>query len=219
MVRVNPREERTADHFDPKPIPQRIALQRPWPRISGSDDRLRYCIGHLRRVAHAAIISIVALDEGLGEAGKYDSTSTVEHPNGCIYLAAEVIEDPALYAWVLAHELGHALDPRFALLGAEDYHHPRYHGDYEIVADTIARHSLESFGLIIDDYEGYLDMKRPGWRRRINGKLRDRIYSAGSPLCKPSPPGSQQAKRRAGARRRALRRARAAAREEQERNR
>ena len=215
MRMIDPRKERTADHFDPKPISQRLALQRPWPRISGSEGRLRYCIGHLTRVAQAAIISVVVLDEGLGEAGRYDSTSSAEHPNGCIYLAAEVMDDPALYAWVLAHELGHALDPRFALLGAEDYHDPRHHGDYEIVADTIARHSLESFGLIIDDYEGYLDIKRPGWRRRINGKLRDRIYTASSPLCKPRLPGSKQAKRRAWMRRRALRRARAEARQEQ----
>lgn len=216
MVRIDPRKERTADHFDPKPIPSRIALQRPWPRISGSEDRLRYAIGHLRRVAAAGLISLRVLDEGLGEAGRYDSTSTVEDPNGCIYLARELLDDAALYAWVLAHELGHALDPRFALLGAEDYHDPRYHGDYEIVADTIARHSLESFGLIIDDYEGYLDIKHRGWRRRINGQLRDRIYAASSHLCQPRPPGSKQAKRRAWMRRRALQRARAEARQDQE---
>ena len=144
------------------------------------------------------------LDEGLGETGLCDSTPTVEHPNGCIFLAAEVIDDPALYAWVLAHELGHALDPRFALLGAEDYHDPRPHSDYEIVADTTARHLLESFGPITDDYEGDLDVKRPGWRGRINAKLRDRIYDASLPLCKPRPLGSKQAKRREAARRRAL---------------
>lgn len=120
MRRIDPRKERTADHFDPKPIPSRIALQRPWPRISGSEYRLRYAIGHLRRVAEAGLISLRVLDEGLGEAGRHDSTSTVEDPNGCIYLARELLDDPALYAWVLAHELGHALDPRFALLGAED---------------------------------------------------------------------------------------------------
>ena len=98
MRLVDPRKERTADHFDPKPIPSRIALQRPWPRISGSEVRLRYCIGHLTRVAHAAIISIVVLDKGLGGAGRYDSASAAEHPNGCIYVAAEVMDDPALYA-------------------------------------------------------------------------------------------------------------------------
>ena len=212
MRLMDPRKERTADHFDPKPIHARLALQRPWPRISGSEDRLKYTIGHLRRVAAAAGISIKVLPEGRGEAGQYDSNTSM------IHLASEVLEDPALYAWVIAHELGHALDPRFAMLGGVEYKEPKYHGEYEAVADTIARHSLESFGLIIDDHEPYLDRVYPPWRRRINSRLRDRIYVASSPLCKPLPDGHPQIKRRAAARKRALRRARAEVREEMKRN-
>lgn len=207
MRRVDPRKERTEDHFDPKPIPERISLQRPWPQISGSTSRLKYAIGHLRRVAAAAGISLKLLPEGRGQAGEYD-------PNrSSIYLASELHQVPALYAWVVAHELGHALDPRYAMLSGVEYEQPVHHGEYEAVADTVARHTLESFGLIIDDHEGYLDRICPGWRRKINGKLRDRIYAASYPLCKPYPPDTTQGKRRAAARRRAVRRARARARE------
>ena len=89
-IKINPRLERTADHFEPKPIPRRIALQRPWPKISGSEFRLKYAISHLRDVAAAAGISIKVLPEGRGEAGSYDAESSV------IHLAAECMKDPAL---------------------------------------------------------------------------------------------------------------------------
>ena len=109
----------------------------------------------------------------------------------------------------MAHELGHALDPRFDVLGDREYKEAKYHGDYEAIADIIAKRSLESFGLMVDDYEGYLDRVLPSWRRRIRSKLRDRIFAAGTPLCKPRHPDSTAAQRVTSARKRALRRARA----------
>ena len=197
---VDPRAVRADDHFDPRPIPRRIAAQRPWPKISGSRRRMLYAVSHLREVAAAAGISIKILPEGQGEAGRYDLRSQT------IQIAAEVMDDPALYAYVVAHELGHALDPRFALLADQEYETARYHGDYEIVAEESARRALESFGLLLDDDTGYLDMMHRRWQRRVNGPLRYRVRST-SVLQKPWNPGSHLAEMEDRRRRRAQRRA------------
>ena len=202
---VDPRAVRADDHFDPRPIPSRIAAQRPWPKIYGSRRRMFYAVSHLRGVAAAPGISIKILPEGQGEAGRYDLRSQT------IQIASEVKDDTALYAYVVAHELGHALDPRFALLADQEYETARYHGDYEIVAEESARRALESFGLILDDDAGYLDMLHRRWQRRVNGPLRYRVRST-SVLQKPWNPGSHLAEEENRRRRRAQRRAMAEAR-------
>ena len=202
---VDVRATRADDHFDPKPIPPRIAAQRPWPQISGSRRRMLYAVSHLRSVAAAAGISIKVLPKGQGDAGRFDPrTKTIQ-------IAAEVMDDPALYAYVVAHEMGHALDPRFAALGAQEYKNPRYETNYEIVAEESARRALESFGLILDDDDGFLVMLHRRWRRRVEGPLNDRVRST-SILQRPWSPGTHLAAQEARRRRRAQRRARAAAR-------
>ena len=208
---VDVRATRADDHFDPKPIPPRIAAQRPWPKIYGSRRRMLYAVSHLRGVAAAAGISIKILPEGQGEAGRYDLRSQT------IQIAAEVMDDPALYAYVVAHEMGHALDPRFAVLGDQEYETARYHSDYEIVAEESARRALESFGLILDDDAGYLDMLHRRWQRRVDGPLRDRVRST-SILQKPWNPGSHLAQADHRRRRRAQRRAMAEVRRLQKRD-
>ena len=202
---VDVRATRADDHFDPKPIPPRIAAQRPWPQISGSRRRMLYAVSHLRSVAAAAGISIKVLPKGQGDAGGYDP------PTKTIRIAAEVMDDPALYAYVVAHEMGHALDPRYAMLAVHEYKNPRYEPDYEIVAEESARRALESFGLILDNDDGFLQMMHRSWQRRVNGRLRDRVRST-SILQKPWNPGSHLAAQEARWRKRAQRRARADAR-------
>ena len=162
-------------------------------------------MSHLRSVAAAAGISIKVLPKGQGEAGRYDARAKT------IQIAAEVMDDPALYAYVVAHEMGHALDPRFAMLAGQEYSNPRYEADYEIVAEESARLALESFGMILDDDEGFLEMMHRRWQRRANGRLRDRVRST-SVLQKPWKPGSHLAAQAARSRKRAQRRAKADAR-------
>ena len=84
------------------------------------------------------------LRPGVGEAGLYDQ------PEQTIYLADDLFDHAPLYGWVLAHEMGHAADPRFVVLGGHEYgqdgmsHKTR---DYELIAEASAKAAFESFGL------------------------------------------------------------------------
>lgn len=99
--------------------------------------------------------------------------------------------EPSPRAFVLAHALGHALDPRYQF-DPQDYDGVRKSG-YEVVAEASAVNALRSFGLVLDDADRYLDERFPrrwfpgGWRKSLEWGLCDRYMCALLPLLKPAP--------------------------------
>ena len=106
-------------------------------------------------------------------------------------LHRELHNDPALYAFALAHELGHALDPQLEHL-PDDYRRRRHHGSFEVVAESAAVRSLKSFGLVLEDEDAFLNdsirhgTRRESWKRALTGDLYDRYQVCAMPLLKPT---------------------------------
>lgn len=203
------REPRSRDHFDARPVPAAVTRVRPMPRISGSRARLDAAVGHLEALAEQQNIK-VKTEPGSG-VGWYDNAERI------IRMDPEVAADPALRAWVLAHELAHALDPRFVVFGGAEYEtSPARRADYELVAEAAARRAVMSFGLVVDGDDEYLRKVNPSWQRRIKGPLWDRYQASALPLLRPAAAGTptaaqrqrtfEKAQRRAGADNRARQR-------------
>ena len=180
-----------ADHFNPSPIPRRLANQRAWPRIMGSKADLDLAVEHLETFADKSGIDVIKGPPGRGQAGIYNQKART------IVLAAETYENPELYAWVLAHELGHATDPRFKEIGDEDY--KEHTGDYELVAEATALRTLTTFGLIVGGAEQHLGtVGGKDWRKRLaKTKNKDRYLAAVSQLRKPQCPDDLEVRRAA----------------------
>ena len=134
------------------------------------------------------------LRPGVGQAGLYSQ------PEQKIYLADDLFEHAPLYDWVLAHELAHAADPRFAVLGAYEYgqegmsHHTN---DYELIADASAKAALESFGLRLSGCERHLELLAgKKWANRLRKPEFDRrLLVASGLLKKPLPQGTPEQQR------------------------
>ena len=158
------------DHFTPQPVPQRLEAQRDWPNIQGSKADLDEATAHLHSFAARAGIDISTGPKGKGQAGTYNRKSRT------IVLAKELDDHPALYAWVLAHELGHALDSRLAALGDEEYGTKEHTGDFELVAEATALHTLASFGMTVDSAGKHLStIGGKNWKGRLDKtKIRHR---------------------------------------------
>ena len=131
----------TKDHFTPQPAPARLAAQRSWPNIQGSRAVLDEAIEHLEAVAARFGIRLVWQDpDERGQAGSQKIGSN------SITFARELEDHPALYAWVLAHELGHAFDPRLQVMGRSEYGTRVHTDDYELVAEAVALRDPEVVG-------------------------------------------------------------------------
>ena len=172
------------DHFTPQPVPQRLEDQRDWPRIQGSKADLDEATAHLHTFAARSGIDISTGPAGKGQAGTYNRKSRT------ITLAKELDDHPALYAWVLAHELGHALDSRLAALGDEEYGTQEHTGDFELVAEATALRTLSSFGMTIDSTGDHLStICGKNWKNRLQKtKNRYRYHAAAGKLAKQQHP-------------------------------
>ena len=204
--RADPRlEARSLDHFGARAAPPQVEALRPLPRISGSRSRLNAAVSHLEQLAADNKIKIVKGDPAAGwedEVARYDQGART------VTIDPAVNKDPALRAWALAHELAHALDPQFEAFGDTDYDtRSGRRADYELVAEAAAKRAIVSFGLVVDEADGYLDRVNPRWERRLDGPLWDRWQSASLPLLRPAPKGSKLDRTRNRTQRRAGRRA------------
>ena len=181
------------DHFTPQPVPRRLEAQRDWPNIQGSKADLDEATAHLHAFAASAGIGISTGPAGKGQAGTYNRKSRT------IILAKELDDHPALHAWVLAHELGHALDGRLAALGDEEYGAQEHTGDFELVAEATALRTLSSFGMIIDRASNHLStIGGKNWQNRLHKtKNHDRFFAATGKLAKPECSSDEYAASRA----------------------
>ena len=176
---------RYADYFvAPAPSP-RLAAVRPFPKISGRKAQLDQAINHLEGMAISQGITVGRIDTHSGDVGWYDGSKRQ------IMLHGDIHNDPALYAFALAHELGHAFDPTYDKL-PEDYSRTLHHGGYEVVAEASAIRSLKSFGLTLENEEEFLTkntrfgVRAEGWKTGLKCGLFDRYQTCAIPLLKPS---------------------------------
>ena len=122
-------------------VPARLARQRPWPTIQGGRSDLEAAISWFEYIAEISEVTLLRLAPGTGQAGFYSQADRG------IYLADELFEHRPLYGWVLAHELGHVLDPRFEMFGGIEYGQEGNKlktRDYEIIAEAAAIRSFAS---------------------------------------------------------------------------
>ena len=157
--------------------PERLVRQRPWPTIQGRLGDLEEAIAWFEHIASISGIMLLRLAPGTGQAGLYSLQERA------IYLADELFELPPLYGWVLAHELGHAVDPRFEVFGAVEYGQAKYSHrtrDYELVAECAAVDAFFSFGLHpFRDNEYLASIAGKKWRKKLTGPRQGRPPTGG----------------------------------------
>ena len=184
--------ERPPDYFrfngndqdsHPVDVPARLARQRLWPTITGGLSQLEDAIDRFEHIAEIIDVRLLWLAPGTGQAGSYSLGDR------CIYLADELFENLPLYGWVLAHELGHALDPRFEMFGGIEYGHDELKTrDYELIAETVATRSFLSFGLTPHVCRHRENIAGKNWERRLNTReIGSRVRVAKDILKRPLP--------------------------------
>ena len=171
------------------PVPAHLTQIRPFPQISGKQSQLNQAIDHLEAVARAEGIQVHAFRQDPSKRG--NDLGSYDPNTRSVYLRQDICENDALYAFSLAHELGHALDPKYEKM-AEDYSKGFHRGAFEVVAEATAIRSIESFGLKLDGAEAYLnDTKMYGfasgaWKRSLQFNLYDRYQCSSLLLLKPT---------------------------------
>ena len=189
----------TDQRFGSVHAPERLVRQRPWPTIQGRLPDLQEAIVWFEHIAAISDIVLLRLAPGAGQAGLYSLRERA------IYLADELFELPPMYGWVLAHELAHAVDPRFEAFGAIEYGKPKYShrtSDYELIAEGAAMNAFFSFSLHpYRDSEYLTSVAGKRWRKKLKGPDRgDRILVTSGILRKPLPqytPDQQREHRKA----------------------
>ena len=139
-------------------------------------------------------IRLMRLRPGVGQAGLYSQ------PEQKIYLADDLYNHTPLYGWVLAHEMSHAADPRFAVLGGYEYGQDGMShktNDYELIAEVSAKAAFESFGLRLSGCEHHLEsLAGKRWANRLRKPEFDRrLLAASGALKKPLPQGTREQQR------------------------
>ena len=184
----------TDQRFGSVHAPDRLVRQRPWPTIQGRLPDLQEAIAWFEHIAAISGIMLLRLAPGTGQAGLYSLQERA------VYLADELFELPPMYGWVLAHELAHAVDPRFEAFGAIEYGQPRYSHrtrDYELIAESAAMNAFFSFNLHPYRDSQYLTStagKR--WRKKLTGPDRGaRILVTSGILRKPLPQDTREQQR------------------------
>ena len=173
--------------FDSDPMPSRISYQRQWPRIRGYQEDLEDLIWHLEAIAdRASIRRYWRREGGVGQAAEYIQRER------SIRFAREARDHLPLYGWVLAHELGHALDPWFGAFAPVEYGFrgmERATATYELIAEASALCCFWSFGLHVHRYEPHLlSLGGKKWQRKLfREAYNDRLWVAAGVLCKPLP--------------------------------
>lgn len=186
---LEPEPHPNPDWFGPVTAPQQARRFRPFPAVSGFWSQLDECIQHLHRVAEYSDFVIITFETAPPGA---DQLGSCEMARQRVYINEIFLSEPAFYAFVLAHELGHALDPRYQF-DPQDYDSVFRKSGYEVVAEASAVNALRSFGLVLDDADRYLDERFPrrwfpgGWRKSLKWGLHDRYMCALLPLLKAAP--------------------------------
>ena len=182
---MSPRGPHHSDWFEsPRPTARRLAV-RPFPRVSGKLGQLWHCLEHLGEIADRRSVEVEYVNTPYGEIAWYDLNANR------IMIHRDFDANPALKAFAVAHELGHALDPNFVKL-PEDYLKRFRRGSFEVVAEASAIRCLKSFGLKLTGENEFLDnqnrcgLRRESWRRALDVGLFDRYISASIPLLKPT---------------------------------
>lgn len=171
-----------SDWFGPVTAPPQASRERPFPAISGHLSSLDECLQHLHRVADYSDFIVVPFKTAPAGA---DPLASCDMRRQRVYINEIFWDEPAFYAFVMAHEMGHALDPRYQF-DPQDYNGVRKSG-YEVVAEASAVNALRSFGLVLDDADRFLDEQFSrrwvpgGWRKSLEWGLYDRY------MCGPSP--------------------------------
>ena len=197
LNRPAPAPDPDPDRFGPVTAPPQATEIRPFPIISGSRSWLDICIQHLHAVAE--YLDFVIQIFRVAPAGA-DPLGSCDMNRQRIQINEIFLSEPAFYAFGLAHELGHALDPRYQF-DPQDFDSVFRKSGYEAVAEATAVECLRSFGLVLDDADRYLDERFPrrwvpgGWRKSLRMGLYDRYMCALLPLMRPLPEGEARNER------------------------
>lgn len=134
---MNQRGPHHSDWFEsPRPTARLLAV-RPFPRVSGKLGQLWHCLEHLGEIADRRSVEVEYVDTPYGEIAWCDLNANR------IMIHRDFDANPALKAFAVAHELGHALDPNFVKL-PEDYLKRFRRGSFEVVAEASAQVSHSS---------------------------------------------------------------------------
>ena len=177
----------TTGHFKSAPPSDFLSSFRPFPQVSGTVENLNHCIRRLEHTADNLGISIDMIQSS-STIGDYQPAAQQ------IRLHQDFSKNRALYAFTLAHELAHALDPQYTVdPGAYD-DNKRVSKKCEIVADAVAVRVLGSYGMRLEPPDGFLKRQSRTWRKKLQ-KMAVRYRSASLPLMNPDVSDEKQAQR------------------------
>ena len=163
-----------------QPSPALTAV-RPFPQFQSTSEQANACLAHLDDVARRAQIPIYVDSQADQELGFYD------HYENFICISPAMNEDLLLCIFTIAHELGHALDPVHTAF-PHRYAKSKENRAAEMVAEAAALRALESFGIMIENGDCYLQgCSDPwdSWERLIQTRLRARYEAASIYLIDP----------------------------------
>lgn len=135
-----PEPQPTSDRFGPVTAPPQASRIRPFPVISGHLSSLDECLQHLQRVVEYS--DFVVMTFKTAPAGA-DPLASCEMERQRVYINEIFLDEPAFYAFLLAHEMGHALDPRYQF-DPQDYHSVRKSGDDAMAAESVGAEAVRA---------------------------------------------------------------------------
>ena len=166
--------------------PVEFLERRPFPLFRSTQQQAESCLAHLFAIADSARIQVHLMDKDspdVCEIGLYTFASKT------IHLAPSLPSDALLYAFVLGHELGHALDPVICTF-PHRYEMTQEMYEAEVVAESASLKCLESFGIEIydgDSYLQYCELLNKGypWKEALKYRLASRFEAASVHLINP----------------------------------
>ena len=162
------------------PSPERTAF-RPFPQLQSGWEQANACWEHLDDVARRAQIPIYVDRQAEQDLAFYD------HYENYICIAPSVCEDQLLCIFALAHELGHAFDPVHTAF-PHRYRKAKENRAAEMVAEAAALRALESFDIMIENRDCYLQTCSDpweSWQRVLETRLRARYEAASIYMVNP----------------------------------
>ena len=166
--------------------PVEFLERRPFPLFRSTQQQAESCLTHLFASADRAGIQVYVMNE---DSPDVDEIGLYSFDLGAIYLAPRLLHDTLLCAFILGHELGHALDP---VICAFPHRYEMTQEMYaaEIVAESASLECLGSFGIEIhngDCYLQYCELQHKGypWRNALQYRLTSRFESVSTHLINP----------------------------------
>ena len=166
--------------------PAEFLERRPFPLFRSTQQQAENCLAHLFAIADRAGIQVYVMDEDspdVYEIGLYSFDLET------IHLAPALLHDTLLRAFVLGHELAHALDPVICAF-PHRYEITQEMYAAEVVAESASLKCLGSFGIEIHDgdcYLQYCELQHKGypWRNALEYRLASRFEAASIHLTNP----------------------------------